>query len=213
MPTPFCFCARCRTLRAKMRRCGDRPRTPRHTAPCSIVGIDDASSGPTTLRATLSRSSPWDTPRMSAILGADEHGPFAFPIGICGSQGLAPPPETSAHPSGFSLRSQQDFPGFNPQTINGSLSYPRCHGVQFRRTSAVYHIRLSLCGKSWRGVSDTSRQLDGCWRDDVRPPDALLLVRDENLAANCPLLAAHYQTCQRYKRLVQDNPPDYAPAA
>ena len=33
------------------------------------------------------------------------------------------------------------------------------------------------------------------------------------LAANCPLLAAHYQTCQRYKRLVQDNPPDDASAA
>ena len=33
------------------------------------------------------------------------------------------------------------------------------------------------------------------------------------LAANCPLLAKHYQTCQRYKRLVQDNPPDDASAA
>ena len=122
--------------------------------PYRIVGIDDASSGPTTLRATLSRSSPWDTPRMSAILGADEHDPFAFPIGVCGSQGLTPPPETSTHPSGFSLRSQQDFPGFNPQTINGSLSYPRCHGVQFRRTGKVYHIFLPLCG----GIRLTIRQ-------------------------------------------------------
>ena len=44
-----------------------------------------------------------------------------------------PPPVPSARPLGFSVRSQRDSLGFNPQTINGSRSYPRRREVQSRR--------------------------------------------------------------------------------
>ena len=75
-----------------------------------------------------------------------------------------PPPEPSTHHSGFSIRSQQDsalafgsaIPSafrprpskqsfsaathrFQPNDLHGSRSYPRRHGVQFRRAHVLYH--------------------------------------------------------------------------
>ena len=75
-----------------------------------------------------------------------------------------PPPGPSTHPSGFPVRSQQDsalafgsaIPSvfrprpskqsfsaathrFQPNGLHGSRSYPRRHGVQFRRAHILYH--------------------------------------------------------------------------
>mgnify|MGYP003293614032 CR=1 FL=1 len=93
--------------------------------------MDDASSGADDAWATLSRSSLRDQPVPHV-----PNRPLRFPRST-------PPPEPSAHPSGFSIRSQRDSLGFNPQIIFGSRSYPRCREVQFRRAICILsHLTL-----------------------------------------------------------------------
>ena len=87
-----------------------------------FCGMDLATGPvPTTPGLRSSRSSPWDQPVPHA------------PIRLLRFPRSTPPPVPSARPSGFSVRSQRDSLGFNPQTINGSRSYPRRREVQSRR--------------------------------------------------------------------------------
>ena len=87
-----------------------------------FCGMDLATGPvPTTPGLRSSRSSPRDQPVPHA------------PIRLLRFPRSTPPPVPSARPSGFSVRSQRDSLGFNPQTINGSRSYPRRREVQSRR--------------------------------------------------------------------------------
>ena len=83
----------------------------------------DLATGPVpkTLRLRSSRSSLRDQPVPRV------------PIRLLRFPRSTPPPVPSARPLGFSVRSQRDSLGFNPQTINGSRSYPRRREVQSRR--------------------------------------------------------------------------------
>ena len=87
-----------------------------------FCGMDLATGPvPTTPGLRSSRSSPRDQPVPHA------------PIRLLRFPRSTPPPVPSARPLGFSVRSQRDSLGFNPQTINGSRSYPRRREVQSRR--------------------------------------------------------------------------------
>ena len=97
--------------------------------PCDLTRVRigfcgmDLATGPVpkTLRLRSSRSSLRDQPVPRV------------PIRLLRFPRSTPPPVPSARPSGFSVRSQRDSLGFNPQTINGSRSYPRRREVQSRR--------------------------------------------------------------------------------
>ena len=94
---------------------------------------------PTTLRLRSSRSSPRGQPVPHV-----PNRPLRFPRST-------PPPEPSARPSGFSVRSQRDSLGLNPQMINGSRSYPRCREVQSRRATHSLSQAPPVCQKYRRG--------------------------------------------------------------
>ena len=82
--------------------CADGPR-PRDTIPqLRIFGIGDASPNADDAWAAHSRSSPRRKP--------PPHVPNRRPRFPTST----PPPGPSAHPSGFSIRSQRDYFGFNP---------------------------------------------------------------------------------------------------
>ena len=97
--------------------------------PCDLTRVRigfcgmDLATGPVpkTLRLRSSRSSLRDQPVPRV------------PIRLLRFPRSTPPPVPSARPLGFSVRSQRDSLGFNPQTINGSRSYPRRREVQSRR--------------------------------------------------------------------------------
>ena len=96
---------------------------------------------PTTLRLRSSRSSPRGQPVPHV-----PNRPLRFPRST-------PPPEPSARPSGFSVRSQRDSLGLNPQMINGSRSYPRCREVQSRRATHSLSQPPPVCQNRVGGVA------------------------------------------------------------
>ena len=120
---------------------------------------------PTTLRLRSSRSSPRGQPAPHV-----PNRPLRFPRST-------PPPVPSARPSGFSVRSQRDSLGFNPQTINGSRSYPRCREVQSRRATHSLSQAPPVCQKYRRGGVPAAPDvwMFGCLDVRIPPPYTLLL--------------------------------------
>ena len=126
----------------------------------------DLATGPVpkTLRLRSSRSSLRDQPVPRV------------PIRLLRFPRSTPPPVPSARPSGFSVRSQRDSLGFNPQTINGSRSYPRRREVQSRRAvGSIAKFRKKDMrrgsGEAGSGGAGSGRAADGQRRGRRRGRD------------------------------------------
>ena len=82
--------------------------------------------------------------RAFALKPAEEASSITFPIGGCGSRPQRPLPDRPPTLQAFRSDLSRTHSVSTQQLINGSRSYPRCHGVQSRRTSLLYHKLSSV---------------------------------------------------------------------
>ena len=82
--------------------------------------------------------------RAFALKPAEEASSITFPIGGCGSRPQRPLPDRPPTLQAFRSDLSRTHSVSTQQLINGSRSYPRCHGVQSRRTLVLYHKLSSV---------------------------------------------------------------------
>ena len=77
--------------------------------------------------------------RAFALKPAEEASSITFPIGDCGSRPQRPLPDRPPTLQAFRSVLSRTPSVSTQRLINGSRSYPRCHGVQSRGAPSSYH--------------------------------------------------------------------------